>query len=104
MPAYGNKNGWKTGKTKINDYWLVYSPKHPHKNAQGKGYVRQARLVMEKHLGRYLKCHELVHHINGIKDDDRIENLVLITHSEHNRHHGKEQEKGRKRNHLGRFI
>lgn len=73
---------WKGGKTKRKEGWIyVLSPNHPHKNKDNR--VAEHRLVMEKYLGRYLTKNEEVHHKNGIKDDNRIENLELVIKKMH---------------------
>jgi len=54
-----------------------------------RAYIREHRLVMQQHIGRQLEAWELVHHLNSIKNDNRIENLIIITASEHMRRHKK---------------
>ena len=77
----GSKShAWKGGKKRsFHGYILIFSPNHPF--AQNTGYILEHRLVMEKKIGRYLTKEEVVHHINGAKDDNRIENLMLFPNS-----------------------
>lgn len=90
VKLFGNKNGrWKGGKIKTTEgYIYIYKPNHPFSRKDR--YVREHRLVMEKYLGRYLKPEEVVHHINNIKSDNRLENLILFnTKSEHRKFHNR---------------
>lgn len=78
-------------------YILIWKPGHPNSNkGKQKGYVFEHRLVMSEHLGRPLESGEVVHHINGNKSDNRIENLELLTNVEHMRKHGLMMEQGHK--------
>ena len=77
---------WKGGTTTHREYVLVSVPGHPYAWTRG-FYVKRSRLVMEKYLGRYLKPEELIHHINEDRTDDRIENLQIVTRSEHRKIH-----------------
>ena len=78
-----NNPAWKGGvKMEKGKYILEHCPEHPNANCQG--YVRQHRLVVERHIGRYLLPDEVVHHINGDSLDNRIDNLKLYAnHSQH---------------------
>jgi len=68
--------GKKSPKVKGNGRWRIFKPEHPF--VRQDGYVYQSRLVAEECLGRYLTKKEVIHHINGIVDDDRPENLYLF--------------------------
>jgi hypothetical protein len=84
FPSPNWKGGKRTGRT--DEYVQIYKPDHP--NASKEGYVMEHRFVMEQFLGRLLVEDEVVHHINGIRADNRIENLQLMRHGEHTRYHG----------------
>ena len=69
-----------------------------------KGYLRFTvkgrlklvhRLAIEKHLGRELLAHEVVHHIDGNKLNNTIENLQVVTKTEHDNFHNGKSRKGR---------
>lgn len=65
---------WKGGRKEHQGYIYLYAPEHP---AENKGYVFEHRLVIEAYLRRFLSEEETVHHKNGVRHDNRIENLEL---------------------------
>lgn len=68
---------WKGGRcVGAGGYVFAFKPDHPF--AYRNGRVLEHRLVMEKKLGRLLEKGEVVHHINNIKSDNRLENLTLF--------------------------
>jgi len=75
---------WKSGRLNKNGYIIVYRPNHPF--ASKSGYILEHRLVIEKHIKRYLTKKEIIHHINGIRTDNRIKNLVITNKNKHEKH------------------
>ena len=74
------------GKKNIkNGYVRIYFPDHPKSDKYG--YILEHDLIMECNIGRWLKPDEIVHHKNGMRNDNRIENLQLMTRSEHSKFH-----------------
>ena len=81
---------WKSGRIKSQEGYIRIRifPDNPfYEMAQRCGYVTEHRLVMAQHLGRCLGNEEFVHHLNSIRDDNRIENLQLTTNRSHISNH-----------------
>lgn len=72
-------------KIRSDGYRAIYYPDYSHSNKDG--YVMEHVYIMEHHIGRLLRDDECVHHINFIRDDNRIENLKLMTKKEHMAYH-----------------
>lgn len=76
-------------KKRTDGYIEVYCPEHPY--ATKDGYVMEHILVMENAISRYITRDEVVHHKNKIRDDNRLENLELMTFKAHSALHLKER-------------
>ena len=67
-------------------YILVYLP--DHQNTNKRGYIQKHRLIMEKHIGRFLTKQEVVHHIDRNKNNNSLKNLMFFpNHSAHMKFH-----------------
>jgi len=87
---------WKGGDKLYLGYKKVIINKNSpfYSMADDEGYVLEHRLVMAQSLGRPLTKEELVHHINGIRIDNRLENLTLTNRAEHASIHHKNMKRG----------
>lgn len=87
-----NHPRWKGGRFIMDGYVRIRRPEHPH--SCGK-YIKRAIVVLEGKLGRYLLPNCYAHHLNGDRGDDRPENLIEVTPSEHTRLHSAEMNRRR---------
>ena len=97
--SYAGKIGGVGHKKKREDgYIAIYFPDHPKSSKDG--YIMEHILVMEAIIGSHLEDNEVVHHKNGIRDDNRKENLKLMDFREHARYHMKQRHDEKRRNDL----
>lgn len=90
LPVFGPKKHIRgTGYLTSSGYKMV-SANHPRARMRsqktGNGQILEHILIMEKDIGRYLREDESVHHKNGIRSDNRIENLELWSKTTHGQH------------------
>lgn len=79
--ARAKASTWPHRTRDARGYVHVWKPGHP--NALPSGYVREHRFVMAEYLGRPLRPDEVVHHRNGIRSDNRLDNLEVMSASQH---------------------
>jgi len=92
-PMYGKKP-WNKGKRipemsgenhpNYKGGWIQDGYKFMYKNGR---QIGEHTYTMEQHIGRRIKSNEVVHHLNGDRLDNRIENLELLTRREHMKIH-----------------
>lgn len=77
------------GKTTDGDgYILLYMPEHP--NCNSIGFIREHRYIIEQHIGRLLTKEEVVHHKDNNKSNNSLDNLELLSVSQHLKNHAEE--------------
>ena len=76
LPPRGEKSpNWKGGTQILGGYRYIHQG--------GSRYKAEHRIVMEKHISRELGADEIIHHKNGSKQDNRVENLEIVLRSTH---------------------
>lgn len=93
---------WKGGRYIHRGYVYIYSPEHPR--AIRRRYISEHVLVMEKHLGRYLRTGEVVHHKDGNRQNNEISNLRLVLVNTHKTRYADAYKEGLKMGFARAFI
>lgn len=79
-------SNWKGGIS-ISSEGYRFVKKPEHERANKRGYVLEHILIYEKEHGVKVPPGYCIHHLNGNKQDNRIENLCLMSNSEHTKLH-----------------
>ena len=77
----GNKNNWWGGFSKSGGGYIIFMPPNGCKFSsmrEKSGYIKLHRLVMAEYLQRPLREEEIVHHVNGDLNNNKIENLLFM--------------------------
>ena len=72
---------WKGGRRNVKGYIYIYFPDHP--KATKAGYILESHFVWEKANKKVLPKGFIIHHFNGIKKDNRPENLIALSRKSH---------------------
>jgi hypothetical protein len=85
-------SNWRGGRSVASNGYVIVRVGVDHHLADVRGYAYEHRLVAEQKAGRRLRPGEQIHHINGNKQDNRPENIVIVSGiAEHRVHHRKKQ-------------
>lgn len=73
----------------LNGYRVIYRPEHPRamQNECWKGYVYEHIVVAEKYNGAPLREDEIIHHLDGVRDNNQYTNLLILTQKQHGKLH-----------------
>jgi len=88
LHRFGAANpNWGGGRRQRDDGYISVYVGREHPLATAKGYAMEHRVLMSEHLGRYVTPEECVHHRDGDRANNVLDNLLLMNPSEHMRHH-----------------
>lgn len=77
----GRTHNGKPVRRTQDGYTMLWEP--DNSDSHKSGWILEHRFVMAQHLGQPIPRELDVHHLNGIKDDDRVENLQMLDPDTH---------------------